>query len=248
MDTGSTTQSQLTPRQRNAALRTTPGDSHTGAGGLVNTIQRLTRPTTVTRTVSRNSNVYVCGEAGSTLFTILSGWTKRVVPDADGKETIIDFHTTGELFGENTAADGMRHDSVVAKSDCVVQVIAHDELQVLLRENDLVSDWTQFLVARLLQQQEIITHFVNLDSERRLAARLKMLAERTHPGPAARVHLPRITHEELAGMIGTTRSRVGVFLQRFEEAGLISRSRGCIVVSPGRLHCYVTRHSQHRYA
>lgn len=219
----------------------------THAVELVGTLQRLAAANTVTRSVPRNSNVYVCGEAGSTLFIVLSGWVKRVVPDADGKQTIVDFHLTGELFGEITAADGVRHDSVVAKSDCVVQVFAHDELQVLLRVNDLVSDWTRFLAGRLLLQQEIIAHFVNLDSERRLAVRLLMLAERMQPSPAARIPLPQITQEELAGMVGTTRSRVGVFLQRFEGAGLISRSHGRIVVVSGGMDSYVTRHSQYRY-
>lgn len=188
----------------------------------------------IIRTIARNASLYVYGEAGSTVFIINKGWVKRLVPDRAGKPSIMDMHQAGDIVGEMSFADGLRHDSAVAKSDCVVDVVQQDVLMDVMRSNDLLPLWTAFLCERLRHQQEIIAQFVSLDSERRLAVRLLTLTTRT--GGSS---LHRITHEELAAMIGTTRSRVGVFLQRFEDIGLINRTSGRIVVLAEPLRRYL---------
>jgi CRP/FNR family transcriptional regulator, cyclic AMP receptor protein len=198
----------------------------------------------VVRRVNRDASLYVYGEAGTSAFIIHSGWVKQLVPDRMGKEFIVDFHTRGAIVGESAFADGVRHDSAVAKSDCVVHVVQHDELLDMTREFDLTDAWTTFLGQRQQCHLEMLGHFVFLDSERRLAARLVSLGERSGPATGDAVPLyQRITHEELASMIGTTRSRVGQFLQRFADNGLISRTRGRIVVYPSRLRHYLGNHT-----
>jgi CRP-like cAMP-binding protein len=191
------------------------------------------------RQVHRNSSLYVCGEPGSTVFVILSGWIIREVPDRAGKRPIIDVHNRGEIVGELSLFDGMRHESAVAKSECVVQVVQHGELIDIIQSHELLPQWTSFLVQRLHRQQEMITQFVSLDSERRLAARLLMLSSRTAGPGESGVSVQRVTHEELAAMIGTTRSRVGGFLQRFDDMGVIHRAQGNIVVYPELLRNYL---------
>lgn len=197
----------------------------------------------VSRRVKRDASVYVYGEAGTSAFIVASGWVKQLVPDHTGKEFIVDFHTSGALIGEAAFADGMRHDSAIAKSGCLVHVVQQDELFDVIRAFDLTPAWTQFLGQRQQHHMEMLGHFAFLDGERRLAARLLTMAERVDPeGGDVPLH-QRITHEELAAMIGTTRSRVGQFLRRFAECGRVSRAQGRIVVHPEPMRRYLEAHT-----
>lgn len=177
------------------------------------------------------------------MFLIQGGWLKRVMPAPSGRLSVIDLHTTGDLIGEASYAGRVRCDSAVAMSPCVVRVITLDQLLDLVRDHNLLHRWMLFLSARLRMQQQIIYQFATLDCQRRLGARLLMLAIQIGAPDEQLVSLPRrITQEELGAMVGTTRSRVGQFLHDFENRGLIRRIDQAIVIFPAPLTAYIESH------
>jgi len=190
--------------------------------------------------IPRNSHLYMSGGACSAVYLVQRGWVKSCMPTAFGKMSLIDLHTRGDMIGVPASDGGPHLDSAIAMSECSVQVLGFGQLMGAIRRYDLLPAWTEFLLRRLRNQQEIISNFVTLDSELRLAARLLMLTTRMARSEHAPVRLPpHLTHEEIAAMVGTTRSRVGVFLTNFEKAGLIDRSDNAVTVVPARLRRFL---------
>jgi CRP/FNR family cyclic AMP-dependent transcriptional regulator len=188
------------------------------------------------RKLERNDFLYVQGEPGDTLFLIETGWLKRIVPTVSGRSPLIDVHRWGDLVGEASLSDGMRHDSIIAMSPCTVLVLYSKLLYRVLLAGDLISDWTVHMSERIRIQQDIISQFVTMDSRNRLAARLVMFGQRLELSGDGTVELPRqLTQEDLAAIVGTTRSRIGVFLRELEQDGLIRRSERGIEYEPNRL-------------
>lgn len=194
------------------------------------------------KVIPRHSTLYMAGEVGSAVYLVQRGWLKSCVPTVSGKVPLIDLHTRGELVGVPSFSGGRYSDSAVAMTESFVQVLPFEQLMAAVRRYDLLPAWTDFLLQRLHSQQQTISDFVTLDSEMRLASRLLRLSTRmtTEQDENAPVRLPaRLTHEEIAAMVGTTRSRVGHFLTNFEKKGLIDRSGDAVVVVPARLRRFL---------
>ena len=103
-------------------------------------------------------------------------------------------------------------------------------------------DWVRRLAKLLAERERRISHLATLDSERRLAFVLLDLSVKmgVRAGPMTRVDCP-ITQQELADMVGTTRSRIGYFLGRFRARGLIApKHQGCILVLQSALRDYLS--------
>lgn len=193
-----------------------------------------------TKIIQRNSHLYMSGAFCSAVYLVQRGWVKSCVTTAFGKMSLIDLHTRGDMIGVPASGDGSHLDSAIAMSECSVQILGFEQLMSAVRRYDLLPAWTEFLLQRLHNQQVIISDFVTLDSELRLAARLLMLTRRVARSEDAPVQLPpRLTHEEIAAMVGTTRSRIGLFLTNFEKAGLIDRSDSALTVVPARLRRFL---------
>ncbi|MGW3050559.1 Crp/Fnr family transcriptional regulator [Kitasatospora sp. NPDC001175] len=184
-----------------------------------------------TVTVSRGDHIYNCTERDRSVYLIKSGQVKTVMVTSSGKRCLLDLYITGDIFGELCMTDPCRVETAIAMADTEITKIPRRRLLTILEEEDLFEGFAEHLTSRLSEQQRIIVNLVTMESELRLAARLLQLSHRF-----GQIHQSgstigaRLTQEELAEMVGTTRSRVGFFLKRFREAGLLESSRGWITI------------------
>jgi len=175
---------------------------------------------------AKHENVYTCGEQGDTVFFIESGQVKLVMVSSEGRECIFAVHGAGEIFGELSLSGlGERIETATAMEKTHLKVIPSSKFFALLGRNSLLEGFVRYLAVRIAEQQQVIAHLVTVDSEHRLGKTLLQLANTLGKrGPESLRIEHRITHEELSEMVGTTRSRVSVFMQRFRNLGLIETS------------------------
>jgi CRP/FNR family cyclic AMP-dependent transcriptional regulator len=163
------------------------------------------------------------GSPADSIFYLQRGRAKLTVVSKSGKEATITLLTTGDFIGEESlAAIGERHmASATAITTCKALEIAREEMVRLMHKEPSFSDlFLRFLLARSMRTQaDLIDQLFN-SSEKRLARALLLLAEFGHPGEPESL-IPEITQATLAEMIGTTRSRVSFFMNRFRQLGFI---------------------------
>jgi len=163
------------------------------------------------------------GTESNCVFYLLAGRAKLTVVSKSGKEATISLLTVGDFIGEEAiaGAGGLRMATASAISACSATRIGRDEMIRVLHEQHAFSDlFLHFLLARGMRTQaDLIDQLFN-SSEKRLARTLLLMAEFGKPGEPETL-IPAITQEALAEMIGTTRSRVSFFMNRFRKLGLI---------------------------
>ena len=163
------------------------------------------------------------GDSADAVFYLQSGSAKLTVVSPGGKEATIALLPAGEFIGEESLASvGALHMATAsAITACKALRIERGEMiRVMHQEHSLSEMYLKFLLARSMRTQADLVDQLFNSSERRLARILLILAE--FGEPRAREHLlPPITQETLAEMIGTTRSRVSFFMNRFRKLGLI---------------------------
>ncbi len=163
------------------------------------------------------------GERADAVFYIQHGRAKLVVLSAAGKEATLMLLYPGDFIGEEalTALPSLRFATAVAITACTIVEIKKSAMIRGIHDSQSCSDvFLAFLLRRSLRiQADLIDHLFN-SSEKRLARTLLLLAELTnHDEPMPL--LPSVTQETLAEMIGTTRSRVNFFMNRFRKLGFI---------------------------
>ena len=163
------------------------------------------------------------GSSADCVFYLQSGRAKLTVVSKGGKEATITMITAGEFIGEESIAGpmGLRMATATAISPCSALKIERAEMIRILHEEHAFSDmFLKFLLQRSLRTQaDLIDQLFN-SSEKRLARILLLMAEFGKPGEPETL-IPSITQETLAEMIGTTRSRVSFFMNRFRKLGFI---------------------------
>jgi CRP-like cAMP-binding protein len=163
------------------------------------------------------------GSSADSIFYLRSGHAKLTVVSQDGKEATIALLSAGEFIGEESLANvGALHlTNATAIDACSALRIGRDEMIRVMHEQHSLSDlFVKFLVARGMRAQaDLVDHLFN-SSEKRLARILLILAEFGEPGKQDHL-IPPITQGTLAEMVGTTRSRVSFFMNRFRKLGLI---------------------------
>jgi len=163
------------------------------------------------------------GDPADSIFYLQDGRAKLTVVAASGKEATITLLAAGDFVGEETLASGggLRMATASAITDCTALKINRDAMvRVMHHERAFSELFIKFLLARSMRTQaDLIDQLFN-SSEKRLARILLLMAEFGTPGESNRV-IPPITQEALAEMIGTTRSRVSFFMNRFRKLGLI---------------------------
>jgi len=171
----------------------------------------------------KNAHIYNCGDRGADFFLVESGQVKTVAYSRDGKECLLHIYGEGDILGELCLLPLQhRTETATAMCDTVLQRIPLARFRAALADVNLLEAFLAHLTLRLSTQQEMITNLVTMDSEQRLAAALLNLGHqlgKRQPQGICIEH--RITQEDLSGMVGTTRSRVGLFLKRFRDAGLV---------------------------
>ncbi len=164
------------------------------------------------------------GDPADSLFYLQKGRAKLTVVSPYGKEATITLLSTGDFVGEESLATvpGPRMATAIAESVCTALKIRRDEMiQVMHQEHALSDIFLSFLLARSMRTQADLVDQLFNSSEKRLARILLLMAEFGKPG-VEETFIPPITQETLAQMIGTTRSRVSFFMNRFRELGFIS--------------------------
>ncbi len=163
------------------------------------------------------------GDSADSVFYLQKGRAKLTVVSNAGKEATIMMIGAGEFVGEAALAaiPGLRLSTATAITACTALAITRDEMiRVMHEEHDFSDLFLKFLLARSIRiQADLVDHLFN-SSEKRLARVLLLMAEFGKPGEEETL-IPKISQETLADMVGTTRSRVSFFMNRFRKLGFI---------------------------
>ena len=168
------------------------------------------------------------GDVADCVFFLEAGRAKLTVVSDQGKEAAISLLTAGDFVGEEAIASaaGLRMASATAITSCTALKIERDEMICAMRQDQAFSDmFLKFLLARSMRTQADLVDQLFNSSEKRLARMLLLMAEFGQPGEQETL-IPKITQETLAEMIGTTRSRVSFFMNRFRKMGFIEYNGG----------------------
>ena len=174
--------------------------------------------------VKPNEAFFTQGDRADSVFYLQSGRAKLTVVAQNGKEATVTLLSTGDFVGEESlaAVPGLRLYTAIAINTCKALMIAREKMiRVMHDEPGFVDIFLKFLLARSMRNQADLVDQLFNSSEKRLARILLLMAEFGKQGERE-TFIPPITQETLAEMIGTTRSRVSFFMNRFRRLGLIS--------------------------
>jgi len=163
------------------------------------------------------------GNPADSVFYLQKGRAKLTVISKSGREATLTLLNGGDFFGEESLAGtaAPRTATAVAITGCTALKIQRREMMRVMHGEHAFSDlFLKFLLARTMRTQADLVDQLFNSSEKRLARMLLLMAGYGKPGEPE-ILIPRITQEALAGMIGTTRSRVSLFMNRFRKLGFI---------------------------
>ena len=174
---------------------------------------------------------FLQGDPADSVFYLQKGRAKITVVSTAGKEATVTLLVPHEFVGEEalTAEPGLRLSTASAITACSALKIGREEMiRVMHREHQFSDLFLKFLLARSMRSQADLVDQLFNSSEKRLARILLLMAEFGEPGEPETL-IPPISLETLAEMIGTTRSRVSFFMNRFRKLGLIEyNGRICV--------------------
>jgi len=168
------------------------------------------------------------GDAADCVYYLQSGRAKLTVISKEGKEATIALLKVGDFVGEDSMSGtpGLRMATATAISPCAALKIERAEMVRVMHEEHTFSDlFLKFLLERSMRTQADLVDQLFNSSEKRLARILLLMADFGQPGEPESV-IPKISQETLAEMIGTTRSRVSFFMNRFRKLGFIDYNGG----------------------
>ena len=175
------------------------------------------------RSFQKNEAVFVQGDAANTVYYIQRGKIKVTVISKHEKEAVVGILGPGQFFGEGCMNGHLlRIATTTAMEECVVTAITKQAMKATLHDQPAFSEvFVAYLLTRNSRIEEDLIDQLFNSSERRLARMLLLLSHFGKEG-ASQPITPNISQETLAGMIGTTRSRVSEFMNKFRKLGLIS--------------------------
>ena len=194
--------------------------------------------------VAKHQPVYVCGDEAQAVYFIESGQVKLLMLSPEGKECLLAIHTAGDTFGELCLARSVqRQETAIAMEDTKLRRFPCASFFQHLSQNSLVEGFVHYLATRVNDQQEVIANLITVNSERRLGKTLLRLAHKLgRPDPRSTRIEHKITHEELAEMVGTTRPRITAFMLGFRARGLIDiTSEHFLIIRVKKLSEYLAR-------
>jgi CRP-like cAMP-binding protein len=182
--------------------------------------------------IARHSNVYTCGDQDEMVYFIESGQIKLLMLSAEGKECLLAIHGSGDIFGELCLSGlGARQETAMAMKATTLKQIPCGQFFARLSRDSLFEGFVRYLAVRIADQQQVIANLVTVDSEQRLGKTLLQLARTMGKKDPRSIRIElRITHEELSEMVGTTRPRISLFMQRFHNLGLIETNKDRFLV------------------
>ena len=156
------------------------------------------------------------------VYFIETGQIKLRLLSPEGKECLLAIHGSGDIFGELCLAGLARHESATAMTETKLKRILCSQFFARLSRDSLFEGFVRYLAVRVADQQQVIANLVTVDSEQRLGQTLLQLARTLGKKDPRSIRIElKISHEELSEMVGTTRPRISMFMQRFRNLGLI---------------------------
>jgi CRP/FNR family transcriptional regulator, cyclic AMP receptor protein len=183
--------------------------------------------------VGMNRNIFLQGERADSVYYLRQGTVKLAVTSEEGKDSIYAIAEAGELFGQGCLAGQLQRMSTAnALTDCTLVRIDRTVMANLLHEQHAVSELlTMDLLRRNIRYEEDLVDHLSNSSEQRLARSLLLLAHIGREGKTEAVSA-KVNQETLAQMVGTTRSRISHFMNKFRERGLVDyNGRGELMVT-----------------
>ena len=171
--------------------------------------------------------IFSQGEAGNDVIYIQKGGVRLSVVNQSGKEAVVAVLGPGDFFGEGClAAQPIRMGTATSIAPTTALVIEKTEMiRVLHHEHEFSDRFISFMLARNIRIEEDLVDQLFNSSEKRLARTLLLLARYGKEDKPQRV-LPKVSQEMLAEMVGTTRSRVNFFMNKFRKLGFIKYNGG----------------------
>jgi CRP/FNR family transcriptional regulator, cyclic AMP receptor protein len=184
----------------------------------------------------KNQKVFSQGDPADSVFYIQEGKVKVCVLSEEGKEAIVALHGAGEFFGEGClTGQPLRLTTVVVLTECVITRLDKAAIVRVLHDEPAFSEkFMAYLLSRNARVEEDLVDQLFNSSEKRLARALLLLANFGKEGSPSPV-IAKISQETLADMIGTTRSRVNFFMNKFRRLGFI-KYNGTLEIHPSLLN------------
>jgi len=176
--------------------------------------------------VRKGETIFSQGNCADTVYFVESGSVKISVVSYAGKEGVLAIIGPHGFFGEESLTEqSLRtHTATAMESSTVLQVEKRSMVRALHAQSDLAEVFTAFLLKRSINLEEDLADQLFNHSEKRLARALLKLAQSGEHAAAPDSTIPRLSHETLAEMVGTTRSRITHFMNKFRKEGLIDYS------------------------
>jgi CRP/FNR family transcriptional regulator, cyclic AMP receptor protein len=195
-------------------------------------------------TIAKHDHVYTCGDNDEVVYFIESGQVKLLMLSPEGKECLLAIHAAGDIFGELCLSGlGARLETAMAMEETVIKQIPCSKFFARLGRDALFEGFVQYLAVRIADQQQVIANLVTVDSEQRLGKTLLRLARTLGKKDPRSIRIElKITHEELSEMVGATRPRVSLFMQRFRNLGLIeTNTDNFLIIKEKKLATYLAQ-------
>ena len=175
----------------------------------------------------KRRTIFAQGDSTDGLFFIQDGKVQLSVVSEAGKEATLGILSDGDFFGEGgLAGQTVRMSSAVALTDCVLLHVGKKAMMLAMsREPKLSAMFVKYLLKRNIRYQDDLVDQLFNSSEKRLARVLLLMAQFGKEG-VSEMSVPRLSQETLAEMVGTTRSRVSFFMNRFRKLGFINYDVG----------------------
>jgi CRP-like cAMP-binding protein len=172
--------------------------------------------------VAKKQSIYAQGAVCDAVFYIQSGTVRLTVVAKDGKEATIGILNPGDFFGEGgLAGQSRRMGAAAAMTECELMRIDKKTMMLALHQEHALSDmFTAYLLGRNIRYEADLVDQLFNSSEKRLA-RILLLLSRFGKESKAEAVIAKISQETLAEMVGTTRSRVNFFMNRFRKLGFV---------------------------
>jgi CRP/FNR family transcriptional regulator, cyclic AMP receptor protein len=183
-------------------------------------------------TFTKKQILFSQGDAADAVFYILAGKVKLTVASQEGKEAVVTILERGAFLGESClAGQTVRTETATAMEDSTLVRIGIDTMIQLLHEEPAFAElFMSYLLAHNIRIQEDLVDQLFNSSEKRLARILLLLAHFGKEGKPEAL-IPKISQETLAEMVGTTRSRVSFFMNKFRKLGFIEYNKELVVRS-----------------
>ena len=187
--------------------------------------------------VPKKQTIFTQGDAADAVFYIQEGRVRLTVVSEIGKEATLGILNEGDFFGEGgLAGQPLRMGSATAMTDCELMRIDKKAMMLALHRQHTLSDlFTAYLLGRNIRYEADLVDQLFNSSEKRLARTLLLLAHFGKEGVPETI-VPKISQETLAEMVGTTRSRVSSFMNKFRKLGFVDYGGGRLQVHSSLLN------------